>query len=144
MVAYKRRCRGCRDWGRKSPKRLREDSGGADRDEWMLRRHIGGVCRMQMGDIDDIALRGSGIRCTERTADIADDISRWMFFRMTICHFKLRLVAIASGFHTIWSALLQIYHPHCCDSRNFLRSRPEQKSHVDHGYAGVLWVSSPW
>ena len=94
MVAYKRRCRGCRDWGRKSPNEPREEGGGADRDEWMLRRHIGGVCRMQMGDIDDIALGGSGIRCTERTADIADDSSRWMFFRMRICHFKTRLAAI--------------------------------------------------
>src|SRR5271170_1880517 len=73
MVAYNRRCRGCRDWGGRLLNGPRECGGGGDRDEWRLRRHIGEVCRMQMGDTDDIALRGSGIRCTERAADIADN-----------------------------------------------------------------------
>jgi hypothetical protein len=84
MVVYNRRCRDCRDGGRRLLNKPRDDGGGDDRDEWMLRRHIGVVYRMQMEDIvddDDVALRGSGILCTERTADITEDkICDGMFF----------------------------------------------------------------
>src|SRR5271170_2348806 len=119
MVAYKRRCRGCRDWGRKSPNERCEEGGGADRDEWILRRHIGGVCRMQMGDIGDIALRRSGIRCTERTADMADDISRWMFFRMTICHFNSVGGDCRPAFTPFGRLCCKFTIPNCCDLRSF-------------------------